>query len=155
MLADERVRRSLVEGRSVLVGSVDAAGLPACCRAVALVVAPDAQSLTVYLPVATSADVIANLATNGRLAVVCSDPLTHGTLQLKGRRRAVRLARADEAGIVDAWVERFAGVLEQVGLPRRRTLSLTRWPAFAVELEVEAVFEQTPGPRAGELMKAR
>jgi hypothetical protein len=32
---------------------------------------------------------------------------------------------------------------------------MSRWPAFAVGLAVEAVFEQTPGPRAGTLVKAR
>ena len=46
-------------------------------------------------------------------------------------------------------------ILEQMGLPRAITLSVQHWPAFAVDVEVESVFDQTPGPRAGELLRSR
>jgi len=40
-------------------------------------------------------------------------------------------------------------VLERIGVPRRLVRNVTRWPAFAIEMRVEHVFEQTPGPNAG------
>lgn len=155
MLSEEPIARQIAPGRSVLVGTVDPSGWPASCRGVGLRLDPDRQGFTVYVPVATAAEAVANIATNGRIAVVSSDPLSHETLQLKGRIRAVRIAGADEEPVVRACVERFADVLDQAGLPRGVTRSVACWPAFAVDVAVEAVFDQTPGPRAGALVRSK
>jgi len=153
MLSEEPIARHIAPGRSVLVGTVDPSGRPACCRGVGLKLADDRQGVTVYIPVATGAEAVANLATNGRIAVVSSEPVSHETLQLKGRIRAVRVAAAAEEALVRECLERFADVLDQVGLPRAVTRSMSCWPAFAVDVAVEAVFDQTPGPRAGALVR--
>jgi hypothetical protein len=155
MLSDPSLVRYLGNGMSIVVGTVGAAGWPATCRAVALVGHEDGLGVTVYLPVATSAETIANVASNGRVAIVSSCPTDHGTVQLKGRSRGVRVACEGEAEVIHAQMERFADVLDQVGIPRRITRSFTSWPVFAVDVEVEAVFEQTPGPRAGSLVRSR
>ncbi len=155
MLSDESVFRQLSPGRSLLVGTADASGWPACCRAVALRVHPDRQGLTLYLPVATGAEAVANIASTRRVAIVASDPVSHESLQLKGRTQAVRVAEEEEAGLVEEYFERLTDVLDAVGLPRAVSRTLTRWPAFAIEVSVEAVFEQTPGPRAGSLLRSR
>ena len=155
MLSNEGVLRQLEPGTSIVVGTVDPSGWPSCCRGVALVVHPDRDGVTVYLPVATAAETIANIASNGRVAVVSSQPVSHSTVQLKGRARRVRVAVEEEAGVVEAHFERLTDVLGSVGLPRGVSRTTSRWPAFAVEVAVEAIFEQTPGPRAGTLVKAR
>jgi hypothetical protein len=151
MLRDPRASRCLGDGTHVVVGTADAERRPACCDAVAVVVDGPTR-LTVYLPVATSASTLANIATNGRLAIVSVSPLDHSTVQLKGRSVGVRLAGEDERPRVVASIEALAGVLAPLGLPASLARSLTHWPAFAVQVEVDAVFEQTPGPRAGELL---
>ena len=155
MLSDDVILRHLEPGRSILVGTVDPAGWPAACRGVALVVDADHEGFTVYVPVATSAETVANLASNGRIAVVASEPVSHSSVQLKGRIRAVRVAREDEEARVRLSIERFADTLDEVGLPRGVTRTMTCWPAFAIEARVEAVFDQTPGPRAGALVRSR
>jgi hypothetical protein len=155
MLSEESIARQIAPGRSILVGTVDPAGRPACCRGVGLSLAEDRQGVTVYLPVATGAETVANLATNGRIAVVSSEPISHETLQLKGRIEAVRIAAAEEEAFVRECLERFADALDQVGLPRAVTRTLACWPAFAVDFAVEAVFDQTPGPRAGVLVRSQ
>lgn len=155
MLSVDSIARQIVPGRSVLVGTVDPAGRPACCRAVGLRLDDDRQGVTVYIPVATGAEAVANLASNGRIAIVSSAPLSHETLQLKGRTRAVRIAAADEEPLVREGLERFADVLDQAGLPRAVTRSVACWPAFAVDVAVDSVFEQTPGPRAGVLVRSQ
>ena len=43
----------------------------------------------------------------------------------------------------------LADALDRIGVPRRVTRSFAHWPAFAIEIDVDQVFEQTPGPRAG------
>ena len=40
-------------------------------------------------------------------------------------------------------------------MPRRVTRSLHHWPAFAIDLEIEAAFDQSPGPQAGTKLGAR
>jgi pyridoxamine 5'-phosphate oxidase-like protein len=155
MLFDEGVLRQLEPGTSILVGTVDPSGWPSCCRGVALVVHPDREGVTVYVPVATAAETVANIASNGQVAVVASEIVSHVSVQLKGRARAVRVAGEDEAEAVHGHFDRFIGVLDSVGLPRGISRTMTRWPAFAVDVAVEAIFEQTPGPRAGALVKSR
>ncbi|MNC96046.1 hypothetical protein D3C83_133170 [compost metagenome] len=59
------------------------------------------------------------------------------------------MAADDEAPFVRRRLQEFAEVLDEIGLPRRVFLSVNHWPAFAVEIAVEEVFDQTPGPRAG------
>jgi hypothetical protein len=61
----------------------------------------------------------------------------------------VRLAGDEEAPFVRQRLDDFADVLHAIGIPRRLTRSSTHWPAFAIELKIDDVFDQTPGPRAG------
>jgi hypothetical protein len=148
-MSNTRLHRCLEPGLSILVGTVDAKGTPSCCRAIAIASEDGLQSVTVYLPVSTSHETIQNLATTGRLAVAATNPIDHCATQLKGTRMDARLAREDEAPFVRDRLEAFANVLDTIGVPKRLTRSVSHWPAFAVTLRVEQVFEQTPGPNAG------
>ena len=149
MLITQDVCARLEVAAVVLVASVDATGSPTCAHAAALKVAPGESVATVYLPVATCQAILADIATNGRLAVTCGNPLDNGAVQLKGRSRRVRMAAEDERAFVDARQAIHAASIEHIGVPRRYARGLVSWPAFAVELAIEAVFDQTPGPRAG------
>ncbi|HEX9982643.1 MAG TPA: pyridoxamine 5'-phosphate oxidase family protein [Thermoanaerobaculia bacterium] len=147
MLA-ERLSRIGAEGTSVLVGTVDADGVPACCRGVAFVPKDD-DTVTVYLPVATAQETVANVATTRRVAISVTHPIDHTSTQVKGVTRGVRIAGESEREVVMRCVNAFADVLDQIGLPRRISHSLTHWPAFAIDVTVEETFDQTPGPKAG------
>jgi hypothetical protein len=137
------------EGMSLYAGSVSNDGVPAGCRAVALRTNRELTEITVYLPMGTSQDVLANIAATKRLAVVASYPPDHCAVQLKGTATAVRLATDDESEFVHARLNSFADVLHRIGVPRRIGGSINCWPAFAVEMKVDEMFEQTPGPNAG------
>jgi len=144
-----RVRRSLEPGTSVLVGTVDARGVPSCCRGLALVSDDDLATARVYVPIATSQETIANIATTARIAVCMSHPVDHATIQLKGRAVATRLATEAEAARVRGLFKEFGAVLGTIGIPQTVMRTIVDWPAFAIDIEVDAVFEQTPGPKAG------
>lgn len=147
---DERILRVATEGgTSVLVGSADSNAVPACCRGIAVSTDRTLSRATVYVPVATSRDVIANAATSKLLAVMITRVVEHVGVQLKGTVEAIRMASGDEESFVRRRFNEFAGILDDIGLPRRIFRSVSHWPAFAVELRVEEVFDQTPGPRAG------
>jgi hypothetical protein len=147
-MTTEKLREWLGGGTSIIVATVDAEGVPATCRGIA--VTPKGEdALTVYLPAATGQEALANLATTRRIAVSCSHPLSHSTVQVKGVTRGVKLAPAsDEAFVRERW-RQFADVLDALGLPRSVTHRMTHWPAFAIDFSIEQVFDQTPGPKAG------
>jgi hypothetical protein len=147
---DERLLRVATDGgTSVLVGSADSNAVPACCRGIAVSTDSTLSRATVYVPVATSRDVIANAATTRRLAVMITRVVEHLGIQLKGSVEAIRMAGAEEGPFVRRRLQEFAEVVDEIGLPRRIFLGVSHWPAFAVEITVEEVFDQTPGPRAG------
>lgn len=133
----------------MLVGTVDRAGAPLTCRAIAIRSDDGLETLTVYLPVATSHETIQNLATTRRLAVTAMNPREHSATQLKGTTIEARLATEDEAAFVRGRLDVLADGLDRIGVPRRLTRSVAHWPAFAVRMRVEQMFEQTPGPHAG------
>ena len=134
---------------SLFVGTVSPDGLPAGCRAIAATSPDRLKTITVYLPMATSRDVVTNIAATKRLAIVGTFPPDHSTMQLKGTTTAVRLAADDEAEFLRYRIEKFADVLHAIGIPRHVARAINHWPAFAVDMKVEEVFEQTPGPNAG------
>lgn len=150
---DDRLRRCFDAGTSVLVATVDARNTPACVRAIALAAAGDLATATVYVPIATSQLTIQNLATTQRLSVAATHPVDHCSVQLKGTAGAVRLARPDEETWVRSRLDAFADVLHAIGIPRRLIRSVAHWPAFAIEMRVAEVFDQTPGPNAGSRLR--
>lgn len=152
-IKDERLQRALEIGRTVLVGTADARNVPSCCRAVAIASKDDLATATVYIPLAASPQTLQNLATTKRLAVALSHPIDHCSIQLKGTTTEVRLATDEEAPFVRSRLEGVADVLDNAGVPRRFVRSAAYWPAFAVTMRVDEIFEQTPGPHAGERLR--
>src|SRR5947209_10981177 len=137
------------EGMSIFVGTVGSDGRPAGCRGIAVTSPDQLKTVTVYVPMATSRDVLTNIAANKRLAIVGTYPPDHSTMQLKGTTTAVRLASDDEAEFLHYRIERFADILHAIGIPRRNARAINHWPAFAIAMKVDEIFEQTPGPNAG------
>jgi hypothetical protein len=144
-----QISRCLDPGMSLIVGTVDHNNMPSCSRAVALSSSDDVATVTVYVPVATSQDTVRNVAMTRRMAVAATHVIDHCSIQLKGTTGDVRLAREDEAAFVRRQFEAFADSLDSIGIPKRVVLNAACWPAFAIDMRVEQVFEQTPGPRAG------
>jgi hypothetical protein len=141
----------LLEGLvAVHVATRDADLVPDEVMAAAAHVEPDGRRLTVFLPVATSETSLANLRENGAIAVVLSQPLTHRTVQLKGRAETIRPARDDERETVERGAAGFDAEVEAIGLPPAAVRRRTKWPCQAVTFAVAEAYEQTPGPRAGE-----
>ena len=146
---DPRLIKCVEPGVSVIVGSVDAAGNPSCCRAVGLRSDDDLATATVFVPAATSADTMANVAATKRIAVVTTHPISHCATQLKGIVQRTRPAREDEEAFIVQHFGGFGGVLNTIGYPLRTTRSITHWPALALEMRVDEIYEQSPGPKAG------
>jgi hypothetical protein len=154
LLPVERIARELprvLEGLSVIaIGTRDADLQPSCVLAVGIAFEPQGL-LTVYIPETAA---LRNLAENGAMAAVFEKPMTHKTVQVKGRCVAMRPAGEADRTAVDGWAERFAEDVIAVGVPIPNARRLRRWPCRAVTLEVTDIFEQSPGPHAGERLAA-
>jgi hypothetical protein len=134
---------------ALFAASVGADGVPALCRAVGLSADESFSRVTIYVPMATSHQLLAAVAASRRLAVVATYPPDHSTTQLKGVTRSVRLAGEEEQPIVREQMRGFVESLHEIGFPYHVPERIRRWPAFAIELDVEEIFEKTPGPNAG------
>lgn len=144
----------LHSGLSALIGTCDPSLRPACCRAVGVVIHEGGTTMTVFVPDATAERTIANLRHSGHLALTMCRPENHRSVQLKGRVTSLRMALPTERATVERYIDAFADSVDAVGMPRSRAHQLSSWPAWAIELTVEQLFTQTPGPRAGMPLEA-
>lgn len=149
LLSDD-LAELIASGVDIHVGTRDADHEPASMLAMGAKVHADGCAVTVYLPEATCAATLANLKSNGHIAICLTRPRDHQSVQLKGSVTRIRASESADKEFQAvhraALVEQFAGV----GIPRSATRRLVWWPSVAVEVAVNAVFLQTPGPRAGE-----
>lgn len=146
--------RFIASGISVLVGTRDARLRPDCVRAAGVRADAAANTLTVFLPAATAERALANLADNGRIAVNVTRAIDHRSLQIKGGAIEVRPSSPEERSFIESYLELLAVDWGHVGVPRKATKSMNHWPSFTVTLRCEALFEQTPGPDAGQRLTA-
>ena len=137
-------------GLSMFVATRDAELEPHGARGWAVVVDDDRQHLTVYVHRAAARWLLSDLAENGQIAVAFTRPTDHRAFQVKGVTVATRPARAEEKPVVMRQVDGFLGELVAVGIPPAMVRNWKTWPCVAVQMRVTDVFEQTPGPRAGE-----
>lgn len=146
----------LVEsGVSILVGTRDASLRPSTVRGVGARMDRPRRELTVFLPTQTAGQAVANLRDNGEIAVAFSRPIDNLSVQLKGRCRALHLAREDEREVPERYAVAFMETTYTVGMPRSLMKRLRVWPAWAATFELRDLFSQTPGPGAGRRWGAR
>jgi len=150
----EELTAFVESGVSIQVGTRDHRLFPECVRAYGARVERGRREVTVFLPDATAASTLANLADNGRIAVCFSRIEDHRSIQLKGKVVAVAPATPDDRPIVDRYRGEFVKNIAVIGLPPRISLRLNAWPCRAVRFRVESLFVQTPGPGAGAPLEA-
>lgn len=113
----------------------------------------DAMGRTLTACVAPSAPgLVEAMLDNGRIAVTFEELGTHETYQIKGRYLSHRPVGPVEIDAADRARERFLKGVRSLypdeQLAAALKASIPR-PSLAVEIEVDEVFLQTPGPGAG------
>lgn len=136
-------------GVSLLIATAGADLVPEAVRGMGVRIWPGACRATVLVPAATAATTIANLRTNPRLAFTLSHVPTHRTVQIKGAVLAVRDGGPAERQLATQYRIKLAEELAFAGQAPANTLRLAIWPCWAVDVEIEVVYAQTPGPAAG------
>jgi hypothetical protein len=100
---------------------------PACCRHGLAA----AMQRNIFVPMATSHDVIATRGRTARGRAISSMIPRHA---VEGRRPGTRAARGGEEAFVRRHLGGFAAELNTLGYPRRVTNAVAHWPAFAIEM---------------------
>jgi hypothetical protein len=126
---------------------------PNGARALAVRVEPDGAHLVVYLAEIAATRILPDLEANGQAAVSFGRPVDDKACQIKGTFVGVRPAGPEERPEIVAQFESFLDNLEEIGIPRRLAQRWPTWPCLAIRLKATAVFEQTPGPGAGERVR--
>lgn len=143
----------LQSGLSIVVGVRDDALRPGGARAWALKVHDDRVHLTTFLFSKSAPALLKTLRAHPEIALAIDRPTDARACQLKGSFVGSRRARVAERAEVERQVEGFLTHLEALGIPRALTGGWEFWPCVALELRVTEIFEQTPGPGAGEPMR--
>jgi hypothetical protein len=148
-MIDGALAAFLQEGVGIHIGTRNAALQPNGARAIAVRVEPDGEHLVVYVARVAAARILPDLESNGQAAVGFGRPVDDRACQVKGVFTGVREVTDDEGPAVLAQWDAFLGSLEKIGIPRAATRTWVTWPAVAIRLRANALFDQTPGPGAG------
>ena len=146
--------RFIESGVSIQVGTRDARLFPEGIRAFGVRVERGRREVTIFVPDATGATTLANVADNGLMAVCFARIADHRSIQVKGRVVSVQPAKDDERALVERYRGELQKKLGEIGLPSRISLRFNVWPCHAVRVRIESVFVQTPGPGAGAPLEA-
>ncbi len=137
-------------GVTLYVATRDAELMPESMVGMGIRVHQDRSTITLYLPKASAAATLANLADNGQIAATLTCPPTHRSVQIKGQScGAPRDGSEADRQHQEVFRAAFVECLAAVGVPRTLSRGLPWWPCVAVDFSVSGVFTQTPGPNAG------
>jgi hypothetical protein len=148
-MIDAELQAFLEGAVGIHLGTRDAKLEPNGVRAVAVSVEPGGKHLVVYLAKVAAERVLGDLESNGQAAVSFGRPVDERACQVKGAFTGARDAREDERDRIRSQWDCFLANLEEIGIGRLTYGEWLVWPCMAVRLEVQALFNQTPGPGTG------
>lgn len=148
----------LVKGVSLMLSSCDHALNPSVMRAVGSRIDDGGRRITAYMGRTQSRQLLADIASTGRLAAVFSQPSSHLTVQFKSRRIHIREPRPDDQPYLDRYLRSMEQEVVAVGFApvyARALLACSPDDLVAVEFEPDEAYDQTPGAKAGSPLLAR
>jgi hypothetical protein len=134
----------------IIVGTCDAGNRPEIGRAVGASVDADAGIVELVMSAWQWPGTVANVRNGSRIAVTFARPSDYVSYQVKGAG-FVRPAQAADLDCAGRYIKTIVDVLANLGLDRRLAAPwVTEREAVVVRIEVDAVYVQTPGARAGQ-----
>jgi hypothetical protein len=138
----------LESGCALIVGTVNTDGAPLASRGWGLSVPTDTPSPIRLLLDADDEPTLANLP--GAVALTGVDVRVLHSVQLKGRVVAIEPATARDRERAANFCDDFFGAIEETdGTPRWKPDRLVPSDYVAALVDVDEVYDQTPGPGAG------
>lgn len=144
-------------GVSIIAASHRAPCTPVIARAAACRVSPDRRKVTLLIAVSQAESLLEGVRSTRTIAVVFSQPSTHRTIQLKGVDAQQAPLQEGDHELINGNVLAFSEDCAPLGY-REEQMRALLWSEpgdfVAVSFTISAAFSQTPGPRAGEPLKA-
>jgi hypothetical protein len=153
MRISDELAAFLESGLAIVAATRDAELQPNCAPAWAVRVHADRVHLTAFLYKTAAQEMLRNLESHPEIALDFDRPTSHRACQVKGIYLSARSAKAAERPTVEQQAEAFAADLDDIGVPRALTAGWEIWPCTALKLRVTELYEQTPGPGAGEPLR--
>ncbi len=135
-----------------MVASSDENLRPSVSMAAGCVLDAAAGELTVFVSQRTASRLLADIASQGRIAVMCVEPRSHRAVQLKSSAVRFRPASAADRPALARFLLSVENELLEVGHAREFTRCITAQctsDLVAVTFAPEQAFDQAPGPHAG------
>lgn len=149
---DDELKELLESGVAVSIGTADNNGRPHLGLAWGPRVHPDRTGLTIFLDTERADVTLGDLESNGRIAVTIADPVSYRSVQLKGRWQGASEATPEDNQWVQRHREAFLVTTALVGDPPPTVRNMWMEQVIRVDVEVDAAFDQTPGPDAGKTL---
>jgi hypothetical protein len=153
---DEELAAFMTRGVSILAASRGPGNTPTIARAAGCRLSADRARITLLLARSQAGDVLAAAEATGAISVVFSEPATHRTIQLKGADARVAPAAPGDEALAGRYAEAFAAEVCPLGYSEQLMRALVWAPQgdlAALTFSPSAAFDQTPGPRAGSVLK--
>lgn len=150
---DPRLQAFLANPVMVVLAAADETGRAALARGMGARVQAGEAAVEVFVSRAQWGGVVRALQSGARVAVTLSRPETYETYQIKGAVTACRSPDDDGLAFAAAYCERISAHLLSLGpLQRHIACWITTEDLVGVHVRVEQLFNQTPGPGAGDLL---
>ena len=143
----------LESGLAITIATRDADLEPDGGWAWAARVDEDLLHIILFVHELSAPSLLRNLESHPEIAVALDLPSSHRACQVKGRFESARPGRPEERALIERQVAAFTSDLEVIGIPRALTGGWRCWPAVALRFRVTELYEQTPGPGAGEPLR--
>jgi len=107
------------------------------------------DTVTFFLPDVEGESILNNLSQNGRVALTITNTATHHSFQFKGKPIESRPSTETERVSQDNYKVRLIEHYRKLGVPEGFFGGFVYYPSTAVTLQIEEIYDQTPGPGAG------
>ncbi len=135
------------------LASASADHRPSSCRGFACRVSSDRQRLTLFVRREEVRQLLQDVLVQDAIAVVFCLPETEAAIQIKGCQIALSAVNADDMLDIQRYRDAFIDGIVRIGHPRpfaEAYMAVEADQMVAISFQPDAVFEQTPGPRAGQ-----
>jgi hypothetical protein len=157
-LIDNALAAFLAGPVAINVSSHSPAMVPSVARGYGCRVSADRRLVTLFVVRTRAVSVLRDLRGGAPIAVIFSRPRTHVSLQMKADRAELSAPSTADQDLMRRYGIAFVAEIVALGYPRdfsERLMGCCDEPGVAVRFRPAALFEQTPGPNAGDKLEAQ
>ena len=151
-MIDQQLAAFLHDGVGIHLGTRNRRFEPNGARAIGARVEDDGRHVVVFISSVAAQRVLPDLESNGVAAVVFARPVDERACQVKGMFIESRAVTEDERSYALEQWNAFLENLDYIGIPKSAAATWVSTADIAIRLKVTALFEQTPGPQAGQAL---